>query len=499
MVACNVLPPVPAVFGDGLARGVGAADRRGTEPWLLRWLEEQADGPYWRHGSVRPGYERITCPTMIVAGWADGYTNIAFRGFEALTCPKRVHHRAVGAHGRRRRRSRAAHRPRAGADPLVPPLARRRAERRSTTEPPIAVFVRRSTRPAPDLAEMRGEWRCEPTWPAERLATHVLAPATVRAATTIARPGRRRDAPRGSPARGGRRGGCPDDQRVDDARSLTYDWDRSSADLDVLGHPRVRLDAHLARARGVPVGRGSATSSPTAPRPSSGRAILNLTHRDGHDGTVGRSSRACRPRSRSSSRRPRGCSSRAIGCASRSRERTGRTPGRRRTQRAAPDRARERRARSSPSSTGRRRCPAPSLPPTTGKDTHAPATDARAAAGRLAVRGRRDRPRDPRRDELRLELRGALRRPRRGALRGRRSGCRRTTPARAWARATTRLPHRLARGGRARRRRASTCAPTPTPTTSSSTLVAEEVGPVPGVEPFRRERRFERRFPRHLA
>ncbi len=30
-------------------------------------------------------------------------------------------------------------------------------------------------------------------------------------------------------------------------------------------------------------------------------------------------------------------------------------------------------------------------------------------------------------------------------------------------------------------------------------LVAEEVGPAPGVEPFRRERRFERRFPRHLA
>ena len=30
-------------------------------------------------------------------------------------------------------------------------------------------------------------------------------------------------------------------------------------------------------------------------------------------------------------------------------------------------------------------------------------------------------------------------------------------------------------------------------------LVAEEVTPVPGVEPFRREQRFERSFPRHLA
>ncbi len=50
MVACNALPPVPAVFGDGWRE---EWERRvdGTEPWLLRWLEEQADGPYWRHGS----------------------------------------------------------------------------------------------------------------------------------------------------------------------------------------------------------------------------------------------------------------------------------------------------------------------------------------------------------------------------------------------------------------------------------------------------------------
>ena len=30
-------------------------------------------------------------------------------------------------------------------------------------------------------------------------------------------------------------------------------------------------------------------------------------------------------------------------------------------------------------------------------------------------------------------------------------------------------------------------------------LLAEEVTPAPGVEPFRREQRFERSFPRHLA
>src|SRR3990170_7867801 len=74
MVACNALPPVPAVFGDGW-RDEWLRRLDGTEPWLLRWLEEQHDSPYWRHGSLRPPYDRIACPTMIVAGWADGYRN----------------------------------------------------------------------------------------------------------------------------------------------------------------------------------------------------------------------------------------------------------------------------------------------------------------------------------------------------------------------------------------------------------------------------------------
>ena len=52
--ACNALPPVPAVFGEGW-RDEWLRRLDGTEPWLLRWLEEQVDGPYWRHGSLRPG------------------------------------------------------------------------------------------------------------------------------------------------------------------------------------------------------------------------------------------------------------------------------------------------------------------------------------------------------------------------------------------------------------------------------------------------------------
>ena len=44
-------PPCSATAGGRSGR----AGSTSVEPWLLRWFEEQADGPYWRHGSVRPG------------------------------------------------------------------------------------------------------------------------------------------------------------------------------------------------------------------------------------------------------------------------------------------------------------------------------------------------------------------------------------------------------------------------------------------------------------
>ena len=61
-----------------------------NEPWTIRWLEEQTFGPYWQHGSLRPNYGAIEAATMIVAGWADGYTNNSLRTMAGLTCPKRL-------------------------------------------------------------------------------------------------------------------------------------------------------------------------------------------------------------------------------------------------------------------------------------------------------------------------------------------------------------------------------------------------------------------------
>ncbi len=250
-----------------------------TEPWLLRWLEEQRDGAYWRQGSLRPAYDRIACPTMIVAGWADGYRNNTFRTVEALSAAGTPYRLLVGPWSHMATDSAL---PGPNID-LVPEMVGwwdrwLRPGSDANDSAPITLFARRSSRPEADLSNMEGEWRDEPGWPLARgrvvdyplgegtVEYHVRPDVGVAAWNSCA---------------GHLPWGQPTDQRHDDADSLTWDWPVDDDGLEILGHARVRLRV----ASSAPVASLSVKLCDVFPDGASTlvtRGFLNLTHRTSH-------------------------------------------------------------------------------------------------------------------------------------------------------------------------------------------------------------------------
>jgi predicted acyl esterase len=281
MVALNALPPVPEVFGEGWRE---EWERRvaSTQPWILTWLEHQRLDAYWRVGSLRPTYDAIACPTMIVAGWADGYRNNTLRTFAALTCPKRL---LIGpwAHA-----SPDTSLPGPNHD-ILPEQIRwwdrwlKGKDNGVDREPPILLYAQRSTRPAPDRREVRGAWRYEPTWPAERLRKRTLSLGdadhdgsgaldirgdvgwTAWISCAAAMPW-----------------GQSDDQRPDEIHSLSYTWEPLADELEILGHARL----HVQVTSTTPVAFLSAKLCDVFPDGTSSlvtRGMLNLTHRESRE------------------------------------------------------------------------------------------------------------------------------------------------------------------------------------------------------------------------
>jgi uncharacterized protein len=68
----NAMPPLPAVREPGWRDGPWKDHWRerleATPPWLLAWMREQTDGPYWRHGSLAPDYDALDCAVFAIAG-----------------------------------------------------------------------------------------------------------------------------------------------------------------------------------------------------------------------------------------------------------------------------------------------------------------------------------------------------------------------------------------------------------------------------------------------
>ena len=234
----NMLPPAPDFPLDEAALA-----RMDTEPWLISFLAQAQDGPFWRRASLRPDYGRLTVPAYLIGGWYDGYRDSVPRMLAHVPAPVRV---LIGPWNH------------AFPHDAVPGPAiewradavrwwdhwLKGAENGIMAEPPVTVYVRDWHPPDLELAEIPGRWRREQALPPDRaeLRTWFCGPEGALSASPPAASARSlRCVPSTGIAAGNWWGELTTDQRGADAWSLTFDSAPLEADTEILGFPRVEL------------------------------------------------------------------------------------------------------------------------------------------------------------------------------------------------------------------------------------------------------------------
>lgn len=276
MIAMNALPPTPAVWGEGWQE---EWQRRidSSEPWLLEWLRHPRPDETWRRGSVRlapgDGYQRMTCPVLLIAGWADGYRNNTFRTIEHI--PEWSLIAGPWSHS-----DPATARPGPNIDCDLELMRFFDHHLRTGTAAPAPrgqVFIRRPTPPEPDLATHDGHWVALSNWPMDDVVPttwEVAASAEdVDELVVVGDVG----VMAWNSCAGGLPWGQPLDQRTDNVRSLTYDWAIDHESI-VIGNGAIDLTVRCS----APVGHISVKLCDIAPDGASTlitRGMLDLRQR----------------------------------------------------------------------------------------------------------------------------------------------------------------------------------------------------------------------------
>ncbi|MEA2608332.1 MAG: uncharacterized protein QOJ75_575, partial [Chloroflexota bacterium] len=296
-VAMNAMPPDPAIVGEGW-RADWLARLEATPPWLVEWLRQQTDGPYWRAGSLAPDYGAIEAAILNVGGWMDSYVDAALRMQAGCRAPSRT---IVGnwVHGLP-----SSATPGPNIDELHELLRffdrwLKGMPNGAADEPAVVWFEREFADPVPFPEVLPGRWRAARAFPHPAVEARTWAfaggslPLVGRLLATdgpmdppAAGPGP--DRYRHRPTLGTRAslswgaGGPPNglgrDLRPDESLGPTYTSEPLEAPLEILGVPEAVL--HLAVS--APVATAVVRLTDVAPDGTSAQVtagILNLTHR----------------------------------------------------------------------------------------------------------------------------------------------------------------------------------------------------------------------------
>ncbi len=304
-VAMNAMPPDPAFWGPDW-RQRWRERLEATPPWLIEWLRQQHDGPYWRGGSLAPDYESIEAAVLNIGGWMDAYVDAAFRMQKSLAASSRT---LVGnwVHGLP-----SSATPGPNLDELHEMVRffdrwLKGIENGADAEPAITWFEREYGEPEPFPETLPGRWRAASAYPHPAVERRGwlfaggalpivgrLVEAPSGAARIVGEDGdaggvdRYRHRPTvGTRAAlswgaGGPPNGLARDLRPDEAFGPTYTSEPLDQGLEVLGVPEVVL--HVSASS--PVATVVVRLTDVAPDGTSAQVsagILNLTHRVSHD------------------------------------------------------------------------------------------------------------------------------------------------------------------------------------------------------------------------
>lgn len=247
MIAMNALPPQPELAGAGWAE-TWRQRLENNQPYLLEWIKHPVDGPYWRNGSLRPDYGRVTIPVYLIAGWHDGYVNAMLRMYTQLQGPKKL---LIGPWVHQQPHSSI---PGPRID-WINEAARffahwlRSEDTGIMKEPPVTVYMQQPAKPDRRMNIIPGAWRNDATFPAPQ-TNEVVFYLDAGGNLTARQPAAGVDKVEYRPttgiqnafwSAGGIRHYLADDQRADEAYSAVYTTPPFERDTHVLGWPRVIL------------------------------------------------------------------------------------------------------------------------------------------------------------------------------------------------------------------------------------------------------------------
>jgi putative CocE/NonD family hydrolase len=258
---------------------------------LDHWFDHPFRDEFWKHGSVIEDYSRIECPVYAVGGWVDAYKNSVFRLLKGLKVPRKG---LVGPWTHIY--------PHQGAPgPAIDYLSEalrwwdhwlKGVDTGIMKEPMLRAWMQYESA-TPGKADVPGYWAAEEAWPSTRIdmRTYFLSVGSALSSSSGAAEPQVLNPVQTVGVDGGKwcpsgAGGVEDldtelpfDQRVDDARSLTFDSPPLEEAFEILGASTLTIELAVDK----PIAFLAVRLNEVRPTGESSRVtygVLNLCHRE---------------------------------------------------------------------------------------------------------------------------------------------------------------------------------------------------------------------------